>query len=153
MTRDWTRLAKAVEARRKTLGLSQVQLADKAGVSESTVQNLEAGHRRTRMPTSLPGVERALGWAPESAASILTGGEPTPLPEPAPEAPKLPLRIQQELADGQLIDATVLDLAPGSGAKMIVVVKGEPDASPEEIRTSLLAWARAQEALKDVTSD
>ncbi|MFJ2399783.1 helix-turn-helix transcriptional regulator [Streptomyces xanthochromogenes] len=160
MGRDWARLAEAVEAARIELGMTQVDLAQAAGVSEGTIQNLESGKDRPRFPTSLPRVERALKWAPGSGDAVFSGGDPIPLPpeEPAPEdvAPSdvqsLPLRIQQELADGPLLDTTVLDLTPlGSDARMIVVVKGKPDATPEQIRRDLLAWAKAQHLLQNLS--
>ncbi|MFD9567709.1 helix-turn-helix domain-containing protein [Streptomyces sp. NPDC059994] len=151
---DWARLAAAIVARRDEMDYTQVGLAEAAGVSEATVQNLESGRERKRLPSSLPKVEQALGWAPGSGEAVLAGGDPTPQPrtQAAPlESPALPLRIQQELADGSLLDTTVLDLTPlGSEAKMIVVVKGKPDASPEQIRRDLLAWAKAQHLLQNL---
>ncbi|GAA1065302.1 helix-turn-helix transcriptional regulator [Streptomyces asiaticus] len=170
MGRDWKRLADAVRAARTALGMTQVELADAAGVAEATVQNLEGGKDRNRLPTSLPRVERALRWGPGSGAAILNGGEPASLPptldtetgaaESAPAAAEgappggLPLRIVQELADGQLLDTTVMDLTPlGSEARMIVVVKGKPDASPEQIRRDLLAWQKAQRKLQNLGGD
>ncbi|MCP3820134.1 helix-turn-helix transcriptional regulator [Streptomyces sp. A3M-1-3] len=172
MGRDWARLAKAIEAARDTKGWTQVALAEAAGVSESTVQNLESGKGRKRMPSSLPKVERALGWRPGSGEAVLAGGDPS-LHEPQTHsgsaklravagtsasgevsAAELPLRIVQELADGPLLDTTVMDLTPlGSDARMIVVVKGTPDASPEQIRKDLLAWAKAQRLLQSMGDD
>src|SRR5690349_24313752 len=152
MGRDWARLAGAIETARDELGMTQVALAEAAGVSESTIQNLESGKDRKRFPTSLPKVERGLQWASGSGEAVLLGGDPTPLAseEVAPsDALNLPLRIQQELAEGSLVDTTVLDLTPlGSNARMIVVIKGEPDATPEQIRKDILAWARARQLLE-----
>ncbi|MEW1895973.1 helix-turn-helix domain-containing protein [Streptomyces albidoflavus] len=152
MTRDWTRLASAIEGRRREIGFTQVDLAEAAGVSESTVQNLESGVARRRLPSSLPRIEIALGWETGSGEAVLDGAEPTVKPQPeTPQAGQpaaLPLRIQQELEDGQLLDATVLDLTPDSSAKMIVVVKGETGATPEQVRRDLLAWADKQRRLQ-----
>ena len=154
MSRDWTRLADAIEAEREAKNLTQVALAKAAGVSESTIQNLESGTERKRIPASLPMVERALGWAAGSGERILEGADPSPADEPPPPPSDLPLRIIQELQDGPLLDTTVLDLTPlGSNARMIVVVKGEPDASPEQIRADLLAWAKAQRHLQNLDGD
>lgn len=159
MGRDWKRLAAAIKDARQALRLTQVDLASAAGVSESTVQNLEAGESRTRTPTSLPKIERALRWEEGSAHTVLEGGEPTSVtPDetegagaPGSAVTELPLRIVQELADGPLLDTTVLDLTPlGSDARMIVVVKGRPDASPEQIRKDLAAWAAAQRFLQNL---
>lgn len=159
MSRDWVRLGHAIEAARDAKGMTQVALASAADISESTVQNLESGVERKRQPPSLKKVEVALGWAPGSAESILSGGEPVPLVEtPQVEAARpaddgtagLPLRIVQELSDGPLLDTTVLPLSGDS--RMVIVVKGTPDASPEQIRRDLLAWAKAQAVLQDLDS-
>ncbi|URN11299.1 hypothetical protein LUW77_03130 [Streptomyces radiopugnans] len=127
-------------------------------MSESTIQNLE-GRAPTRMPATMPKVERALGWAPGSARAIADGGEPAPLKVEEEKAAAdlattgLPLRVVQEMTEGTLLDATVLDLTPqGSDARMIVVVRGNPDASPEQIRADLLAWQKAQRRLREADS-
>lgn len=74
MELDWPRLARTIREAREAAGLSQVALADKAGVSEGSVQNLEdAGRRPSRIPPSLAKVEKALNWASGSAVAILRG--------------------------------------------------------------------------------
>ncbi|RAJ54920.1 helix-turn-helix protein [Streptomyces sp. KhCrAH-43] len=158
MSRDWVRLGHAIEAARDAKGMTQVALAEAADVSESTIQNLEAGKERVRQPPSVKKVEAALGWAPGSADAVLTGGEPTPLSadsnSDAPQAGDqtgLPLRIIQELSDGPLLDTTVLPLSGDS--RMVIVVRGTPDASPEQIRRDLLAWAKAQSVLQELDHD
>ncbi|MEU2236111.1 helix-turn-helix domain-containing protein [Streptomyces vietnamensis] len=152
MGRDWKHLADTIEAARETKNLTQVALAEKAGVSESTIQNLESGQERKRVPASLHKIERALGWKPGSGERVLEGGEPEEQQEETAAPPSdLPLRIVHELQDGPLLDATVVDLTPfGSDARMIVVVKGAPDASPEQIRADLLAWAKAQRHMQNI---
>jgi transcriptional regulator with XRE-family HTH domain len=160
MARDWKRLADAIRAARRQNGWTQVQLADAAGVSEATVQNLESGAERRNVPTSLPKVEHALGWSASSGTAVLNGGEPTPLTSDdgttsSSELPEgLPLRIVQELSDGPLLDTKVMDLTPlGSDARMIVVVRGNPTASTEQIRSDLLAWAKAQRHLQNLEDE
>jgi len=152
MTRDWKRLGEAIEAARDALRMSQVGLAEAAGISESTVQNYEAGTPRTRLPTTLGNIERALGWKPGSGVAVLEGGDPSPVAATKAEL-NLPLRVTQALEDGQLIDTKILELNDKSGAKMIVVVKGKPNASPDEIRAALEAWERAEDRLRDVAHD
>lgn len=158
MSRDWVRLGHAIEAARDVKGMTQVALAVAADVSESTIQNLEAGKARVRQPPSVKKVEAALGWTPGSADAVLAGGDPTPAPSSQPEeAPQavdrsgLPLRIIQELSDGPLLDTTVLPLSGDS--RMVIVVKGNPDASPEQIRQDLIAWAKAQTVLQNLGDD
>jgi len=154
MGRDWKHLADTVEAAREAKNLTQVALAKKAGVSESTIQNIESGAERKRVPASLHKVERALGWKPGSGERVLEGGTPDTEEETAAPPSDLPLRIVHELQDGPLLDATVLDLTSlGSDARMIVVVKGAPDASPEQIRADLLAWAKAQRHIQNLPND
>jgi len=155
MSKDWERLAQAIEAARDAKGLTQVGLAKAAGVSESTVQNFEAGVPRTRTPVTLSKVEAALGWAPGSGASVLSGGDPTPLSSDKGVAPPeyggdLPIRIQQALADGPLVDARIVELEDDSGARMIVVVRGKAGASPADLKRALEAWEGAEAR---ITSD
>lgn len=77
MTRDWPQLAAAIKRRRAVLGLTQRQLALAAGVTSTTVRNLEGGREPSRMPPSIHGVENALGWELGSAQAVLQGGQPT----------------------------------------------------------------------------
>ncbi|KFK87783.1 hypothetical protein IX27_17935 [Streptomyces sp. JS01] len=103
-----------------------------------------------RQPPSVKKVEAALGWAPGSADAVLAGGEPTSLSDASPVGDQtgLPLRIVQELSDGPLLDTRVLPLSGES--RMVIVVKGTTDASPEQIRRDLLAWAKAQSVLQEL---
>lgn len=87
MDADWDRLATAVQRRRETLGLTQVQLAEAAGVTDTTIRNLEGGRKFKRPPASLPSVEQALGWSPGSARVVLAGGEPALLADAADDIP------------------------------------------------------------------
>jgi len=154
----WPKLAAAVRAAREARGLSQVALADLAGISEGSVQNLEDPTRRpSRVPPSLAKVEPHLGWARGSGLAILRGGEATPAAAPAGSAGhgeesrlrgKLPLRIVDELeSDDPLLDSAVIHLPGAEGVRMTVVVHGQPDATPEEIQKALLAWRRAESRL------
>lgn len=76
MNANWARLADAIRRRREALGFTQVQLAKLAEVTDTTIRNLEGGREFRRPPASLPAVERALGWSPGSARTILAGGDP-----------------------------------------------------------------------------
>jgi transcriptional regulator with XRE-family HTH domain len=164
MTRDlsklkWAELATAIRAAREARGLSQAALAELAGVSEGSVQNLESGKPRSRMPQSLPKVEPHLGWAARSGVAILNGGESTPAPAVHEASAdlrdgkdklrsKLPLRVVAELeSDDPLLDSQVIQLPGVDGARMTVVVHGRPDATPEEIQEALLAWRKAERQL------
>lgn len=155
---QWGTLAEAVRAAREARGLSQVALAELAGISESSVQNLEKGHSRTRIPQSLAKVEPHLGWAAGSGMAVLQGGTPNPAAAEETSASrdaggdrlrrKLPLRIVDELeSDDPLLDSQVIQLPGTDGARMTVIVHGRPDASPEQIQEALLAWRRAERKL------
>ncbi|MEU7066955.1 helix-turn-helix transcriptional regulator [Streptomyces sp. NPDC046161] len=160
MTRDWERLARAIEEARDAKGLTQVALAEAAEVSESTVQNLESGATRKRTPSTLPKIEAALGWAPGSGIAVLAGGDPTPENKVSQSEDRdldrsdLPLRIVDELKNGgQLVDTAVIRLPTKGDVRMTVVVRGAPDASPEEIQQALEAWRRAERKLQNLPGD
>lgn len=75
----WRQLADEIRAARDARGLTQAELAQEAGVGLRTLQDLEAGITRGRMPRLLPRIERSLGWRPGSARLVLEGGQPVPL--------------------------------------------------------------------------
>jgi transcriptional regulator with XRE-family HTH domain len=156
---QWGRLAVAIRSAREARGLTQVALADLADISEGSVQNLESGDSRTRIPPSLAKVEPHLGWASGSGRAVLNGGEPTQVPVSEASADlaaaeeklrrKLPLRIVDELeSDDPLLDSAVIQLPGVDGARMTVVVHGRPDATPEQIQEALLAWRQAERKLR-----
>lgn len=155
---QWGKLATAIRAARDARGLTQPKLAELAGVSEGSVQNLESGKPRNRMPQTLAKLEPHLGWAAGSGRLVLDGGDPIPAGQETPrEDPiasvdklrrKLPLRIVDELeSDDPLLDSAVIRLPGTQGARMTVVVHGTPDATPEEIQEALLAWRSAEKKL------
>lgn len=75
--RDVKRLAEAVRSARGEMGgLSQREFAERAGLSEITVQRIEAAKIEPRSKT-LAGLDRAIpGWESGTARAILLGGEP-----------------------------------------------------------------------------
>jgi transcriptional regulator with XRE-family HTH domain len=155
MEQDWKRLAGAIRQAREAAGMTQIDLAGRADIASGSVQNLESGRERSRIPQSLAKVEQALGWEPGSGVAILRGTVSRPRrigEEPAEDPPRspsgLPLRVIDELEDGPLLDSTVLDLGDDSGARMIVVVRGKPGASPEEIHEALQAWRRMERRMQ-----
>lgn len=168
MERDWARLGSAMAGARRSKGLSQVEVAEAIGVTRTPIQAIERGETFARVTGTMRSYARHLGWADGSIEAVLAGGDPTPeaqalrpeQTEPTVNAPtltpQLPLRIVQELSaeSGPVLDTTVLDL-PGAtpGSRMIVVIKGAPDASPEQIRADLLAWDLEQRRLRGLTSD
>ncbi|MQY07757.1 helix-turn-helix domain-containing protein [Actinomadura macrotermitis] len=124
----------AVATRRVQLGLRQSDLAVAAGVSETTVRNIEAGRIGGR-PTKWPLVERALGWAPGSFEVLEAGEQPRQLDASPSEPPsgewaaRLPKRVRDELAEHELFDSAVLDIA---GGLRVIVLALETDPPPPE---------------------
>ncbi len=159
MDDEWVRLGAAVREAREAKGLKQAQLGEAVGVGATTIANIERA--RTRAITStLRSVARVLDWPPDTIETVLAGGEP-----PAPgdgvdvvaqdgqgqvtlqaktySAPEgMPLRVARALVEGTTLDTTIVPLGPG--ADMVVVVKGKPTASPEELRAALLAWEQRE---------
>ncbi|MDI5965825.1 helix-turn-helix domain-containing protein, partial [Streptantibioticus silvisoli] len=131
MTQDWKRLGDAIRDARTSRGMTQIDLATAAEVSEATVQNLEGARKNPRRrPPSLPRIEAALNWAAGSATRILEGGAPLDAPSPPASAPppasdsQLPLRVQHELRDSEVVDTDVLDLSAGGMRLVVVVTRG-----------------------------
>lgn len=79
MNRDpeaWARLGRALSQTRQAKGLTQQDLADRAGVSLNSVQNAEAGTvPKARMPYTVPAIAALLGWPDGAIDEVLAGGE------------------------------------------------------------------------------
>lgn len=159
MTNDWDRLAGAIRERRQALGMTQQQLADAAGVTRTTIKNLEGARQPAkRLPLSVAPVEQALGWAPGSARIVLDGGAPIGTDQPAnpPQAPEplsgLPTSVLDELADGEVYATDIHNLTQGDGITIITVAVRRPGESGEQIsaeqrRRHFRAWSRVQRQL------
>lgn len=156
MNRDWKRLGRAIKAQREHLGLTTQQaLADAAGVTRQTVQSLESGTDRSRMPATISAIEQALKWEPGEAARLLAGDPPSESTQRFAEG--MPMRIAQELSDGQVVDTEVLDLSvPGSSSRIVVVFKSDAaaaDRDPAELRAELQEFSRIQRAMRKIVTD
>lgn len=159
---DWALLGKALQASREREGITQEDMADALGVGRSTIQYIEVGHPYKRPTPTIRAFARKVGWADGSVEAVLEGGHPTPagnafesmgepIVQPVSDS-RLPLVIVDELEeDGPLLDATVIPLGPD--ARMVIVVKGNPDASPEEMRRTVDAWRKAKRHLQKLESD
>lgn len=147
MEQNWKAVAEAIRASRMAHGMTQEELAFKVGVSRVTIQSLESGSPRTRVSSALLEVARTLGWPNGRVEELLSGSYST-LPERPVESADLPLRISEELGQGRTYDAQVVDLPGESGARMIVVVKGDADATPEQIQEALLEWRRMAKQMR-----
>lgn len=155
MERNWQSLGEAIRDARIARGLTQDDLAKLAQVARATVQNLEQGRTFHRVPPSLARVAAGLGWSPDRPAAILEGRtvvEVTPSPTPPHHLDRLPRRVAEELASGEVLDTDIIDLATPSGARVVIVVKRDDEGSPEELKADMSAWADIQRALRSLTS-
>ncbi len=82
--RPWAEIGAAVRSRRQQLGLTQLDLAARAGLSEATVRVLETARRQSYRAANLRAIAVALEW-PEDAFSRLAAG--LPAEGPSPERP------------------------------------------------------------------
>ncbi|MGW6376285.1 hypothetical protein ACWFRB_09500 [Rhodococcus sp. NPDC055112] len=78
MANDIARLGRFVERRRKELGLSQIELWQAGGPSNSTLTGLETGAATTVGRVTLRKLDKSLRWVDGSANAVLEGGEPEP---------------------------------------------------------------------------
>lgn len=168
MSRDWKRLAEAIRHERLRRGLTQIDLANAAGVVEASVQKLERGDGYGRMPSSAYAVGEAFGWVRGSIKDILDGGEPTleaaALPAPVGDAPEadsfakgMPLRVATALRNGEIVDTDVVEFGPdGARMEMIVVLRrreGDAPIDPEDMRVGLERWMRAQPQIRRIAHE
>ncbi|MFE7972950.1 helix-turn-helix transcriptional regulator [Streptomyces shenzhenensis] len=159
MTRDWKRLGDAIKARREELGIhTQQALADAAGVTRQSVQSLESGTERTRMPASIRPVEKALDWEPGTASRFLSPAQEGSQNGATPRfADGMPVRVVHELSSGEAVDTEVVDLfEPGSPYRLVAVFKQDApaaDLDPEELARAMRKWSRMQRALREIADD
>ncbi|MGW4648109.1 helix-turn-helix transcriptional regulator [Kitasatospora sp. NPDC004289] len=178
MNLDWARLGSAVKAARLAAGLSQVDLADAAGLSRSAVQAIERGKAFDAPQLSHRSVASTLGWHANSVASVLAGGDPVPLPavgQPMPPAPTaaaaaagrseadeflddLTERVKLALLGGKVVDSDVVELDDEGGEEPSEVVliwkRGErPDMTPAQRRAAARKWAKLQAAAREILAE
>lgn len=172
MEQDWARLGGAVTKARKAAGLSQIELADAAGLSRSAVQGIERGKPFGAPQLSHRSVAQVLGWTPGSIADVLAGGEPTlasAVPglaaEPAASGSTsaaddllddLTERVRAALLGGTVADADAVPLGDedGDGEVVLIWKRGQrPDLTPEQLRADLRKWARLQRVAREILSD
>lgn len=166
MALDFDRLARMMVTAREARKWRQEDLATAAGISLSSVQNVEGARPFTRVPPSLRKLEKALGWAPGSAMDVLRGGEPTLVSgsvngrapnvtggaDDTSEIRGLPAGIRAALSEGEHLAGDVIDLSePGSGFRLIVVAQRGMYQSPEDIedlRKQMKEWMRIQSGIR-----
>lgn len=152
MGQDWGRLGKALAGARAAAGWTQAELAERIGVTRTAVQSVERGVKRAKVTGTMRSYAHVVGWSETSIEQVLAGGEP--VHGGAEAAGELPLRIVEALrAEGPLLDAAVLNLPDNEDpqGRIVVVVKGRPDITPDQLKQALSAWERTHDALRDVT--
>jgi transcriptional regulator with XRE-family HTH domain len=112
---DRERVAKYVVARRGSLGMTQEQLAERAGVTVKTVYNLESAGRWPQARTR-GAIEKALGWRSGDLTRVGEGGEP--VPQAASEEPGMDTMLR-ELRE---LEAYFADLRADSGERRRVAL-------------------------------
>jgi transcriptional regulator with XRE-family HTH domain len=154
MSEKWVRLGAAVRDAREAKGLTQGELGARVGVGNTTIANIERARVARATPT-IRAVARELGWKPGSVEAILDGGDPVladtqpakpPEPPALPVNEGLPMRVARTLAEGTTLDTTIVSLGPN--ADMVVVIKGKPTATPEQLRAELEEWERREGHLR-----
>lgn len=92
-TDEWARVGAAVRERREELGLTQLEVATQAGVSESMVRVLETARRTSYRAGNLRSIARALSW-PDDAIDRLRAGRPADEPLAPPDERPLTERLE-----------------------------------------------------------
>jgi transcriptional regulator with XRE-family HTH domain len=138
MDRDWKRLGRALKADRESQGRTQQHVVDALESSLSTIQAIERGQQ-----VLSGGDPNHVVYATATASF---GGANAPADDDLDDK-RLPLRIVHELKDdGALLDTTVIKV--GDHARAVIVVKGDHDATAEEIEAALKAWRATQSQLQ-----
>ena len=155
MERDWRRLGRALAHARDAVGKTQVDVANEIGVSRTPIQAIERGTSK-RITSTIRAYAKLVGWTDGSVEKVLAGSDPKLVPDPndpegaadesdADVLAALPVSVAKALTDGgKVLEATVFNLRRPGGGRAIFVVKGQPDASPEEIAADLEALARRE---------
>lgn len=160
---DWARLGTALKRDREQQGMTQEDVTEQLDASLSSIQAIERGQEYRKPTRIIRQYAGLLHWAAGSIEEVLGGGERTlihaggsgPPPSSQSEAPadaevddrRLPLRIVHELSDeGELLDTAVIRI--GEKGRAVIVVKGEPGVSADELLDELRAWNRKRASLE-----
>ena len=135
-------LGRAVLRRRTTLGLSQKDIWDAGGPSDTTLSTWEKGTSAS-MPwkSTLMKLDGVLRWAPGSAAAVLAGGEPTELDEPASAA----------ASSSSAEEPVAVEVAVDAGGDVVVpaaALDGLTDLERDEVRSA--ARERALQRAREI---
>ncbi|WP_258946319.1 helix-turn-helix domain-containing protein [Lentzea californiensis] len=73
MQKDWEAVAAAINTRMSELGLMQVQVAERSGVSVAGLRLLQKAKSPNAKPRTLAAVSEALGWPRDYLAAVRDG--------------------------------------------------------------------------------
>lgn len=117
-------MGKRVEARRKAMGLTLEQVAERAGMSKSYVWEIENGKNKNPTVRTAFQIARALGW---TLTDVIGMWEHADLLHP--EAMKVAVQVDWLIRSASAIEARRAEMGTGS-----VVESADPkgDAHPQE---------------------
>lgn len=160
MDRDWSRLGAKLAQARRNLGLKQPELAQRISVGRATIQNVEAGKPFKNITPAIRAYAEAVGWTHDSVTRVLDGGNPEMAQpraddgRPQDGTADLPPDVAMELRNGRTLGSTVVHLGPkDSDARMIVLLKGDVDMTPQEVDEALKEWRRRRRHLQETAGD
>lgn len=143
---------------RKRKNLTQVEVADRLGVTRTPIQAIERGAGFNKVTGTIRAYAQLVGWTADSPELVLRGEEPRLAEEgqgstsaALPAAAGLPMTVQEELErDAPLVDTEVIHLPDGTS--VTVIAKGaSKNPTPEERQRNLEAWRRVQTALREIS--
>lgn len=102
MSTNAEHLARRVLARRHELDMSQLDVWQAGGPSNTTLTKIENGEMEALARTTARKLDTGLRWEPGSARRVFEGGEPTPLREERP-AGELE-RLRRDIETSRAID-------------------------------------------------
>lgn len=83
VTDDWAAVARAINQRVDELGLRQRELAERSGVSQAIIREIQRNTvQRQRSARTLEAMSVAMDWHPEHLTAVLGGHKPPELDEP-----------------------------------------------------------------------
>lgn len=83
MSENWAAVSNAINSRIAELGWRQRELADRSGVSQAIVREVQHNTvERRRSARTLESLSVALGWHPQHLDSVLRGRRPPEVDEP-----------------------------------------------------------------------
>ena len=94
MSTNADRLAQAVRARRAQLDLSQLDVWQAGGPSNTTLTEIENGRVEALTRTTAKRLDLGLKWEPGSARRVWEGGEPAPLRTAPDDLSELEQRVR-----------------------------------------------------------